>query len=173
MTQDGYGNHSICERDGCGKWFDYVYSYNPREPERTYPAWLKIDAGLLGGWMVYESTMVIDRGPEPAETYTMTYHEYFVAADDDPVRKLFIRNLGGEEGLSFKPDGTIRQMGEDGTWTQEDETTIKISITRTNGGYRERTFKVRDDGRLECTWQENSATSTIILAKVDGVENIL
>ena len=168
MTQDGYYSHSVCERDGCNQWFDYYYSYSEQEPEVTYPAWLKIDAGLLGSWKVYEATKVIDRGPEPDETYTMTYAEYLAADYADAKHQLFANVLGGEEGLSFLEDGRILQMGEYGTWTQEDETTIKISITRTNGGYRERTFKVREDGRLECTWTDLSTTTTIILAKVDN-----
>lgn len=173
MTQDGCGAHSICERDGCDKWFDYYYSYGSQKPEVTYPAWLKIRAGLPGSWMVYEATKVIEKGPNPAETYTMTYAEYFAADDDDELRQLFVDVLGGEAGFGLLEDGRMLQTGTLGTWTQEDDSTIKTDITRVNYGHEERTYTVLEDGRLQCTWTHLSTTTTIVLAKVSNVENIV
>ena len=169
MTEDGYSNHAVCERDGCGKWFYYIYDWNPQEPEEVYPAWMKIDAGLPGTWMVYEATKVNN-----GETQTMTYAEYFDSSYDDPKHQLFASLLGGEEGPSFLEDGRMRQTGTWGTWERVDDSTIKTDITRVNYGHEERTYTVREDGRLECTWTTDlGVINTIILAKVDNVENIV
>lgn len=165
MTQGGYSRHAICE-NGCGKWFWNDQSSD--EDNETYAEWMEIRAGLPGSWMVYEATKVIDKGPNGKDTHTMTYAEYLASSDDDEKHQLFANVLGGQAGLSFLDDGRMRQAGTFGTYTQDDESTIT-----TVKGEETRTYKVRTDGRLECTWTNLSTTTTIILAKVDNVENIV